>query len=170
MWHTGKDLACGAVGPRFKHFVGPILFCIRMVHYSSGEAVWFSARTLSFTNAASQWLYVNLICRFLSALVGFLRALRLPPTLKNRNPSIFPISRCVHKVCLAASGLITYVCAAAVTQRRLGNPVSWKSRITKPANYYFIIIKFLISEASRLSQLFKGKNKKQIVNIKIYVI
>ena len=93
-----------------------------MVHYSSGEAVWFSARTLSFTNAASQWLYVNLICRFLSALVGFLRALRLPPTLKNRNPSIFPVSRCVYKACLAASGLITYVCAAAVTQRRLWEP------------------------------------------------
>ena len=29
----------------------------------------------------------------------------------------------MYKACLAASGLITYVCAAAVTQRRLENPV-----------------------------------------------
>ena len=54
VWHTGKVLACSAVGPRFKprqdpgDFVGPIPFCIRMAHYSSGEAGWFSARTLSF--------------------------------------------------------------------------------------------------------------------------
>ena len=54
VWHTGKVLACGAVGPRFKprqgqgDFVGPILFWIRMAHYSSGEAGWFSAPTLSF--------------------------------------------------------------------------------------------------------------------------
>ena len=54
VWHTGKVLACGAVGPRFKYrqtqgiFVGPILFCIRMAHYSGGKVGWFSARTLSF--------------------------------------------------------------------------------------------------------------------------
>ena len=56
VWHTGKVLACGAVGPWFNSlqgqgtgdFVGPILFCIRMAHYSSGEVGWFSARTLSF--------------------------------------------------------------------------------------------------------------------------
>ena len=36
VWHTGKVLAYGAVGPRFKtqagpgDFVGPIPFCIRM--------------------------------------------------------------------------------------------------------------------------------------------
>ena len=30
------------------NFVEPILFCIRMAHYSNGEAGWFSARTLSF--------------------------------------------------------------------------------------------------------------------------
>ena len=50
---------------------------------------------------------------------------------KNRNPFIFLVhsfwsSRCVYKACLAASGLITYVCAAGVTQRRLENPnVQW---------------------------------------------
>ena len=54
VWHTGKVLACGAVGPWFQFqagpgdFVGPILFCIRMAHYSSGKAGQFSARTLSF--------------------------------------------------------------------------------------------------------------------------
>ena len=52
MWHTGKGLACGAIGPclisgRARDFVEPILFCIRMAHYSSGEAGWFSVRTLS---------------------------------------------------------------------------------------------------------------------------
>ena len=53
MWHTGKVLACGAVGPRFKPhqgqgFLGPIWFYIRVAHYSCGKAGWFSARTLSF--------------------------------------------------------------------------------------------------------------------------
>ena len=55
VWHTGKSsrLRCSRspvqtpAGPGVD-FVGPILFCIRMAHYSSGEAGWFSARTLSF--------------------------------------------------------------------------------------------------------------------------
>ena len=36
------------VGPG--DFVGPILFCIRVAHYSSGEAGWFSASTLFLIN------------------------------------------------------------------------------------------------------------------------
>ena len=31
---------------RAKGFEGPILFCIRIAHYSSGETGWSSARTL----------------------------------------------------------------------------------------------------------------------------
>ena len=48
VWHTGRVLACDAAGPRFKtrqgqgFFVRPILFCIRIAHYSSGKAGWFS--------------------------------------------------------------------------------------------------------------------------------
>ena len=65
-------------------FVGPILFCSRMAHYSSGEAGWFSARTLSFHQCSySQWLCVNLVCRFHTRPVGFSRdllSLRFPPT------------------------------------------------------------------------------------------
>ena len=43
VWHTGKVVACSAVSPRFKpqqdqgFFLGSILFCVRMAHYSSGK-------------------------------------------------------------------------------------------------------------------------------------
>ena len=67
---------------------------------------------------------------------------RYPP--ENQNPFIFlhewsiiVVSLCVYKACLTAWGLITYVCAAAVTQLHLGNPVSWNLRVTKTANYYY---------------------------------
>ena len=37
----------------------------------------------------------------------------------------FLVSGCVYKACLAASGLTTYVCTAAIIRRRLENPVGW---------------------------------------------
>ena len=49
----------------------------------------FVLKHFPFTNAASQWLYVNLVCRFHTCLGRFSLALRLPPTPKNLNPSIF---------------------------------------------------------------------------------
>ena len=69
---------------RAKGFCRPILFCIRMAHYSSGDASLFCALTLSFHQyAASQWLYVIWFVDSIPALVGFLLAFRFPPTPKN---------------------------------------------------------------------------------------
>ena len=54
VWHTGKSSRLRYSRSPFQtpagpgDFVGPILFCIRMAHYSSGKAGWFSAQTLSF--------------------------------------------------------------------------------------------------------------------------
>ena len=45
---------------------------------------------------------------------------------------------CVQ-ACLAAPGLITCVCAVAVTQRRLENPVGCKLHVTKTTNYYLLL-------------------------------
>ena len=113
-----------------------------MAHYSSGEAGWFSARTLSF-NQCSQPVVV---CEFglsipyppwqvFSWHSSFLLHLKI--RILSYFWSILLVSHCVYKACLAASGLITYVCAVAVTQRCLENPVGWKSRVTKTANYYY---------------------------------
>ena len=153
VWHTGRALAWGALGPWFNSrleqgiFVRPILICIREAHYSSGKAGWFSARTLSFHQCSGcMWIW---FADSIPALVGFLRALRFPPTPKNRYSSIFLVrsfwslvvcilpSLLVVCIKLPASGLITYVCAAAVTQRRLENPLGCKSRVTKTENYYY---------------------------------
>ena len=61
------------------------------------------------------------------ALGGFLRALRFPPTPKNRNPFIFLVSHCVYKAYLAASDLITYVCT----------PPSPSSSSSSSSSYYY---------------------------------
>ena len=52
-------------------FVGPILFWIRMAHYSVARRVGLVLEHFPFTNAASQWLYVNLVCRFHTRLGRF---------------------------------------------------------------------------------------------------
>ena len=85
-----------------------------------------------------------LFAEYIPALVGFLRALRFPPTPKNQNPSIFQsiVSGLTLSVqdCLASQGLIICVCAVAVTQQRLENPVGCKLRVTKTANYYYLYV------------------------------
>ena len=116
----------GSILGRASGFLGPILFCTRMAHYSSGKAGWFSAWTLSFHqcsyNSGCMWIWLAVS---IPALVVFLLALQFPPTLKNLNPFIFlvhsfwPLVVCT-KTCLAA-----YVCVAAVTLRHFENPVSW---------------------------------------------
>ena len=111
MRNTGKDLACSTVGRRSsiqfqagpEDFVGPILLCISVSGWHTTPVARQDGLVLEhfpFTNAASQWLYVNLVCRFHIHLGRF-----------------SPVA------CLVSSGLITYVCAAAVTQRHLENPV-----------------------------------------------
>ena len=62
----------------------------------------------------------------------------------------------MNKACLAASGLITYVCAAAVTQLRPENPVGWKSRVKKKKK------KKKKNSNNNNTQTIKNKNKKQI--------
>ena len=91
-------LACGAVGPRFKPRQGQGGFCrAHSVLNQDGTLLqWrgglFSARTL-FADS-------------IPALVGFLRALRFPPTTKNRNPFIFLVNSfwslvvCIKPACL----------------------------------------------------------------------
>ena len=123
MWHTGKVLACGAVGPRFKprqgqgFLLGIILFGIRMAHYSSGEAGWLKCSNtfLLPMQLASGCMYVW-FADSISALLSFLRVLRFPPTPKNRNPSIFLVHSfwflvvCVQSL-LGCLGL-NYLCGA----------------------------------------------------------
>ena len=133
-WHTGKNLACHAVGPWFNSRLGQgPLFNSRLgqgilqgiILNQDGTLQWQGGLILElehfpFTNAASQWswwLYVNLVCRFhIPALVGFLRAPRFPPTPKNRNPSYLLVVR--------QSTLIHSRSQSAVHSiPRMGNPI-----------------------------------------------
>ena len=67
VWHTGKVVVCGAVGPRFKPRGFGRAFSVL---YQDGTSTPVARRVglelvhFPFTNAASQWLYVNLVCRF----------------------------------------------------------------------------------------------------------
>ena len=104
------------------------------------------------TNAASQWLYVNSVCRFhkqvFSVHTSFLLHLKI-------RIYFWPISRCVYKACSAALGLITYMCTAAVTQWHLGNPfpLGCKLHFTKTANYYYL---YYYCELNQLIQTLSG--------------
>ena len=76
VWHTGKVLAGGAVGRRFKSRQGrgfcgaySVLCQAGALHQWPGGLVWFTDS--------------------IPALVGFLRVLRFLPAPKNRNHSIF---------------------------------------------------------------------------------
>ena len=99
VWHTGKVLACGAVGPRFKPRQGQGGFCraYSVLNQYGTLLQWrgglFSARTLSFHQmqlaSGCMWIW---FADSIPALVGFLRALRFPPTPKNRNPFIFLVN------------------------------------------------------------------------------
>ena len=82
-------------------------------------------------------------------LVGFLRAIRFPPTPKNWNPFIF----LVHSfwslvVCTKPAWLpqvwLPMCTAAAFTQRRLENPVGWYLALKKLQ--IIIIIKVWLEE------------------------
>ena len=70
MLHTGKVLPCGAVGPRFNSRQGQGilmgLFCSVSGWHTTPvvRQVDLVLEHFPFTNAASHWLYVNLICRF----------------------------------------------------------------------------------------------------------
>ena len=93
--HTGKVLACGAVHPRFNSWQGQGIllgvFCSLSGWHTTPVArqVGLVLKHFPFTNAASLWLYVNLICRFHTYRGRFsLRALRFPPT-PYQNPFIF---------------------------------------------------------------------------------
>ena len=65
MWHTGIVLACGAVGSRFNSRQGQGilygLFCSKSGWHTIPEArrVGLVLEHFPFTNAASNWLYVN---------------------------------------------------------------------------------------------------------------
>ena len=112
VWHTGKVLVCGAVGPRFNSRQGQGnllgLFCSESGWHTTlvARRVGLVLEQFPFTNAVSQWLYVNLVCRFHTLLGRFLRALRFPPTPENRNPFIFLVNcfwslvMCIKPACL----------------------------------------------------------------------
>ena len=124
------------------HNTLPVLFCsVSRWHTTPlAKQVGLVLKHFPFTNAASQRLYVTLVCRFHILLGRVLRALRFPPTPKNQNPFIFLVNSsglllCVQSL-LGCLGF-NYVCAVAVTQRCLKNPVGWKSRVTKTANCYY---------------------------------
>ena len=57
---------------------------------------------------------------------------------------LFLVSCCVYKACLSAWGLITYVCAAAVTQWRLENPVGWY--VARYKNYKLLLLNYYETE------------------------
>ena len=146
VWHTGKALACSAVGPQFNsqqgHGIlkGPILFSIRMAHYSVGKTGWFSSSNtfLSPVRPASGCMWIW-FANSIPALVGFLWVLRFPLTPKNQNPSIFLVhSLWYHVVC---TSLLDCMCAAAVTQRRLEDPVGCKSQVYKKRKLLIILVR-----------------------------
>ena len=148
MWHTGKVLACGAVGPRFKPrqgqgiLEGPILFWIRMAHYSLARRVGLVFEHFPFTNAASQWLYVNLVCRFHTRLgrfspgtpVGFLLHLKIGIL-----SYFWSLVVCIKPACLPEVWLP--MCVLRLSHNGALR-TQWvdMSRVTKTAKYYFIII------------------------------
>ena len=47
----------------------------------------------------------------------------------------------MYKACLAVTGLVAYVCVAAVTQRRLEHPLGCKSRVIKTAELSLLLCK-----------------------------
>ena len=149
MWHTGKFLACGAVGPRFNSRQGQVilqgLFCSESGWHTTPVArrVGLVLEHFSFTNAASQWLYVNFVCRFHTRLGRFPRALRFPPTPKNRNPFIFLVHSfwslvgCPKPVCLPEVQLP--MCALQLSHTGALR-TQWvdMSRVTETANQLYV--------------------------------
>ena len=65
MWHTGRVLACDTVGPLVLFLAGPGDLVGSIPFYNMWHAtpeprqVGLVLKTLSFHNAASQWLYVS---------------------------------------------------------------------------------------------------------------
>ena len=126
-------------------FEGPILFCIRMAHYSSGEAGWFSARTLSFHHCSlasgCMWSW---FADSISALVGFIRALRFPPTPKNRNPFIFLVDSSGLSLCkqtLFGCLRLNYLCVCCGYHTGVPWEPSWLEVARyKTANYYYSLL------------------------------
>ena len=112
-----------------------------MAHYSSGEAGCLVLEHFPFTNAASQWLYVNLVCRFHTRLGRFSPGTPVPPTPKNRNPFIFLVNSfwslvCIKSACLPEVWLL--MCALRLSHSGALRTL-WvdMSRVTKTANYYY---------------------------------
>ena len=78
VWHTGKALAFGAIGPRFESRRGhgdfswtySVLYQDGTLLPRQGGLVKY-CQYFPFTNAASQWLYVNLVYRFHARLGRF---------------------------------------------------------------------------------------------------
>ena len=137
----------------FRNAIFILIFYIKMINtydrgdiiffISNGEGGWKIQESLDIMlifvlepmqlASGCMWIW---FADSIPALVGILRALQFPPTPKNRNPLTFMVhsfwsSRCVYKAWLSAWGWITYVCAAAVTQRRLENPVAWCRALQK---------------------------------------
>ena len=128
VWHTGIVIACGAVGSVSARARG---FCraYSVLNQDGTLLQWQGGLVLEhfpFTNAASQCMWIW-FADSPPALVGFLRALRFPPTPKNLNTFIF----------LVHSFWSLVVCikpAAAVTQRCPDSPVGCRegrSRLPK---------------------------------------
>ena len=128
LWHTGKVLACSAIGSCCNLQQG--LFCSVSGWHTTPVArrVGLVLEHFLFTNATSQWLYFSLVCRFHTRLGRFFSG--YSSFVLHLKIGILPyfwsmvsgFSLC-YKACLAASGLTTYVCAAAVIQLRLENPL-----------------------------------------------
>ena len=115
-----------------------------------------------FTNAASQWLYVNLVwAEYIPALVGFLQALRFPPTPKNRNPFIFLVHSfwslvvCIKPACLPEVELPT--CALRLSHSGALR-TQWidLSRVSKTANYHYHYYYYLLPRNLELARCFKN--------------
>ena len=104
-----------------------------------------------FTNAASQWLYVNLFYTdSIPAMVDFLWSLRFPPTPKNRNPFIFLVHSFWSLILCTKPAWLPQVylpmCKLQLSHRRALR-TQWvdMSHVTKTSNYYYnIIIRLLL--------------------------
>ena len=121
-----------------------------------------------FTKAACQLLYVNLVFRFHTRLGRFSPGTAVSSyTYKSESFHIsgpyFLVARYVYKACLAAASLIICSCAAAVTQRRLENPVGWYVVCYKKNCKLLLLLLLSLLSSSLLLLLLWGRIMKWIL-------
>ena len=140
MWHTGSHMRCSRSPVQFRSgpgdFVGPI--CSVSGRHTTPVVRWVGLvlKHFPFTNAASQWWFVNWFADSVPALAGFLRALWFPPTPNTQNPSIFLVhSFWSHIVCTSLLGCSRQ---GHAWQRRLEKP--GKSHVTKKCKLFFLLL------------------------------